>query len=102
MLKNKQNVFDDFIAAGEWLIEKGYTRPDKLACRGGSNGGTLVGAVINQRPDLFGAALPAVGRDGHAALPQVHHRLGLGQRLRQQRGPRAVPDAATPTRPTTI
>jgi prolyl oligopeptidase len=60
-LHKKQNVFDDFIAAGEWLIENKFTRPDKLACQGGSNGGTLVGAVINQRPDLFGAALPAVG-----------------------------------------
>lgn len=58
---NKQNVFDDFIAAAEHLIEAGYTRPDKLAVMGGSNGGLLVGAVINQRPDLFGAALPAVG-----------------------------------------
>ncbi len=58
---NKQNVFDDFIAAGEWLVEKGYTSPEKLACQGGSNGGLLVGAVVNQRPDLFGAALPAVG-----------------------------------------
>jgi len=60
-IHKKQNVFDDFIAAGEWLIENKFTRPDKLACQGGSNGGTLVGAVINQRPDLFGAALPAVG-----------------------------------------
>ncbi|MGK2856772.1 MAG: prolyl oligopeptidase family serine peptidase [Thermoanaerobaculia bacterium] len=57
----KQNVFDDFIAAGEWLVENGYTRPAKLAVQGGSNGGLLVGAVVNQRPDLFGAALPAVG-----------------------------------------
>jgi len=61
MLKNKQNVFDDFIAAGEYLVAKGYTSPEKLACQGGSNGGTLVGAVVNQRPDLWAAALPAVG-----------------------------------------
>jgi prolyl oligopeptidase len=58
---NKQNVFDDFIAAAEWLVEQGYTRPQRLAIQGGSNGGLLVGAVMTQRPDLFGAALPAVG-----------------------------------------
>lgn len=57
----KQNVFDDFIAAGEWLIANKYTRSDKLAIQGGSNGGLLVGAVMAQRPELFGAALPAVG-----------------------------------------
>ena len=57
----KQNVFDDFIAAAQWLIAERYTRPDKLAIQGGSNGGLLVGAVMTQRPDLFGACLPAVG-----------------------------------------
>jgi len=60
-LLKKQNVFDDFIAAAEWLIAHHYTRPDKLAIQGGSNGGLLVGAVMTQRPDLFGACLPAVG-----------------------------------------
>ena len=61
MLDNKQNVFDDFIAGGEFLITEGYTSPDRLAIRGGSNGGTLVGAVINQRPNLFRVAFPEVG-----------------------------------------
>ncbi len=60
-LKNKQNCFDDFIAAAEWLIDNDYTRTDKLAIAGGSNGGTLVGACMTQRPELFGACLPAVG-----------------------------------------
>ncbi len=61
MLGDKQNVFDDFIAAAEFLVDQGYTSPERLAIRGGSNGGLLVGAVLNQRPDLFGAAQPAVG-----------------------------------------
>lgn len=60
-LANKQNSFDDFIAAGETLIAQGIAGAGQLAIQGGSNGGLLVGAVVNQRPDLFAAALPAVG-----------------------------------------
>ena len=58
---NKQKVFDDFIAAAEWLIDEGITSPEHLAIMGGSNGGLLVGACMTQRPELFGACLPAVG-----------------------------------------
>ena len=61
MLQNKQNVFDDFIGAAQFLIDKKYTNPSKLAMRGGSNRGLLIGAVMTQRPDLFKVAIPQVG-----------------------------------------
>jgi prolyl oligopeptidase len=61
MREKKQTVFDDFIAAAQYLIKEGYTQPSRLAVHGRSNGGLLIGAVMTQRPDLFGVALPGVG-----------------------------------------
>jgi prolyl oligopeptidase len=61
MKENKQNVFDDFISAAEWLINEGYTKRESLAIAGRSNGGLLIGAVMTQRPDLFGVCMPTVG-----------------------------------------
>ena len=60
-LTRKQNVFDDFLACAQYLIDQNYTSPARLAIMGGSNGGLLVGAVMTQRPELFKVALPAVG-----------------------------------------
>ena len=61
MKQHKQNVFDDCIGAAEYLVREQWTKPSRLALMGGSNGGLLVGAVINQRPELFGCAIPQVG-----------------------------------------
>jgi prolyl oligopeptidase len=61
MWERKQNVFDDFIAAAEWLFAHGYTSPSRLVISGGSNGGLLIGATLNQRPDICRVALPDVG-----------------------------------------
>lgn len=75
MLDKKQNVFDDFIGAAEYLIKLRYTNPQKIAIRGGSNGGLLVGAAMTQRPELFKVALPAVG-----VLDMLrYHRFTIGQ-----------------------
>jgi prolyl oligopeptidase len=75
MLDKKQNVFDDFIAAGEYLVTEGWTRPERLAIQGGSNGGLLVGAVLTQRPDLFKAVICEA-----PLLDMVrYHRFGSGR-----------------------
>src|SRR5256884_2380890 len=75
MHDKKQNVFDDFICAAEYLIAQGYTTTPKLAIAGGSNGGLLVGAAITQRPELFGAGLPAGGAMGILRL----HKVNIGR-----------------------
>jgi prolyl oligopeptidase len=88
MLEKKQNVFDDFIAAAEYLIDHGYTRPDKLAIWGGSNGGLLVGTVMVQRPELFGAVVCLV-----PLLDMIHYdRLKIAKLWRSEYGDPADPE----------
>jgi prolyl oligopeptidase len=88
MRANKQNTFDDFIAAAEWLIENGYTRPARLAVWGGSNGGLLVGAFITQRPDLAAAAIA-----GAALLDMTRfHLLSIGSIWTPEYGSPEVPE----------
>ena len=101
MLAQKQNVFDDFVAAGEYLIEAGYTRTEHLAVMGGSNGGLLTGAVLVQRPDLFGAVICTYPPARHAALPPVHGGPVLDRGVRLvARIPSSSPTCGS-TRPTT-
>ena len=76
--QQKQNVFDDFIAAAEYLVKEGFTDSSKLAIRGRSNGGLLVGAVMTQRPDLMRVALPGVGVMDMLRYHQVYCGRGLG------------------------
>src|SRR5256886_14699421 len=87
MHEKKQNVFDDFLAAAEYLIAQGYTTPAKLAVGGGSNGGLLVGAAITQRPELFGAALPAAGGMDRLRVSKFPNGWARGTRD----GPRGTP-----------
>jgi prolyl oligopeptidase len=88
MREKKQNVFDDYIAAAETLIADKYTSTPKLAIFGGSNGGLLVGAVLNQRPELFGAAMPAVG-----VMDMLRfHKFGFGAQWTGEYGTPDNPD----------
>lgn len=88
MLENKQNVFDDFIAAAEYLVDNNYTKPEKLAIWGGSNGGLLVGAVMVQRPELFGAVVCTV-----PLLDMIHYdQLKIAKLWRSEYGDPSNPE----------
>src|SRR3989475_11503470 len=91
MHEKKQNVFDDFIAGAESLIAQRYTSPAKLAIAGGSNGGPLVGAAMTQRPELFGAALPAGGVMDMLRVHQFTIRWGWGAGQGSAGSPAPVP-----------
>src|SRR5437764_2536287 len=88
MREQKQNVFDDFIAAGEWLVDQRYTSTDHLGIYGGSNGGLLVGAALTQRPDLFASVVCSA-----PLLDMVRYeRFGLGETWNDEYGTAADPD----------
>src|SRR5207249_2532977 len=87
MRERKQNVFDDFIAAGEWLVDEGLTSPERLSISGGSNGGLLMGAALTQRPDLYGAVVCSA-----PLLDMVRYeRFGLGVTWNDEYGRAADP-----------
>ena len=101
MREHKQQSFDDFLAAADWLVDQGCTSRDRLAIRGGSNGGLLMGAAITQRPDLCRAAQIAVPLLDMVRYHRFLHRPAVDPRVRRPRPARRVRLAATPTRRTT-
>ena len=94
MLGHKQNVFDDFHAAAEWLVAQGWTTPEQLGISGGSNGGLLVGAALTQRPELYARRRLLGAAARHGALRAVRPRRDLDRRVRHRRRPRAAGLAA--------